>query len=418
MSTAFHNTTMIFARRMKCILLIMPIVTSSCFAQKAATKPVISFEKEIIETLRPGILKKADWALQQQPVTVTAESSARSAGGKHDFYSEGDYWWPNPVNADSPYIQRDGMTNPDNFVVHRHAMIRLSQVMGALASAYLLTHDQKYVGHALKHCRAWFVDTATMMNPDLLYAQAIKGRATGRGIGIIDAIQLMEVVQGLTVMQQATSMDNAVFNAIKKWFDHFLQWLTTHQYGKDEMNAANNHGTCWVMQTAAFAKFTGNGKLIQFCSDRYKNTLLPNQMAIDGSFPQELRRTKPYGYSIFNLDAMTTICQLLSSEKDNLWNYQTADGRSIKKGIEYLYPYIKDKSKWPHKQDVMYWENWPVAQPFLVFGANAYENKEWLDTWKLSDHLPTVEEVIRNLPVRNPLIWMSVGETRHALSVQ
>ena len=59
-------------------------------------------------------------------------------------------------------------------------------------------------------------------------------------------------------------------------------------------------------------------------------------MAVDGSFPQELRRTKPYGYSIFNLDAMATICQLLSSDKDNLWTYQTTDGRSIKKGIEYL----------------------------------------------------------------------------------
>jgi hypothetical protein len=70
------------------------------------------------------------------------------------------------------------------------------------------------------------------------------------------------------------------------------------------------------------------------------------------------------------------------SDKDNLWTYQTADGRSIKKGIEYLYPFIADKTKWPHKQDVMYWENWPVAQPFLLFGADAYKNKEWFNTWK------------------------------------
>ena len=173
------------------------------------------------------------------------------------------------------------------------------------------------------------------------------------------------------------------------------------------MNAANNHGTCWVMQVAAFAKFTGNQSLTRFCIDRYKNVLLPNQLAANGSFPQELRRTKPYGYSIFNLDAMTTICQLLSSDKDNLWTYQTTDGRSIKKGIEYLFPFIADKTKWPHTQDVMYWENWPVAQPFLIFGADAYKNKEWFDSWKKLDHSPTVDEVNRNLPVRNPLIWMN-----------
>ena len=130
-------------------------------------------------------------------------------------------------------------------------------------------------------------------------------------------------------------------------------------------------------------------------------------MAADGSFPQELRRTKPYGYSLFNLDAMTTICQLLSTGKDNLWDYQTPDGRSIRKGIEYLYPFIADKNKWPHKKDVMYWDNWPVAQPFLIFGANGYNKKEWFETWKKLDHSPAVEEVVRNLPVRNPLIWMN-----------
>lgn len=355
--------------------------------------------------MRKQVMKKAAWALQQQPVTVTAQTSPRSAGGKHDFFSEGDYWWPNPASVDSPYIQKDGMTNPDNFVAHRHAMIRLSQVVGALASAYKLTGDEKYVQHALKHCMAWFVDKETMMNPNLLYAQAIKGRFTGRGIGIIDTIHFIEVVQGLMAMQNAKSINHQDIATIRNWFDQYLQWLTTHPYGKDEMNAENNHGTCWVMQVAAFAKFTGNERLTKFCSDRYKTILLPSQMAIDGSFPREIRRTKPYGYSIFNLDAMAIVCQVLSSEKDNLWAYQTTDGKSIKKGIEYLYPFIADKKKWPHKQDVMYWENWPIAQPFLLFGANAFNNKEWFDTWKELDHEPKVEEVVRNLPVRNPLIW-------------
>jgi hypothetical protein len=371
-------------------------------------KPLRSlFKKEVIKTLRQQVLAEAALALKEQPVTVTAQVSPRSAGSKHDFFSEGDYWWPNPVSPDSPYVQKDGMTNPDNFVAHRHAMIRFSKIVGALASAYTITSDDKYVRHVLLHCKAWFVDTATKMNPNMLYAQAIKGRFTGRGIGIIDAIQLMEVTQGLRAMENSPAMDKVLLSEIKNWFDQFLQWLTTHQYGKDEMNAANNHGTCWVMQVAAFAKFTGNQSLTDFCRDRYKKVLLPNQVAADGSFPQELRRTKPYGYSIFNLDAMATICQLLSSDKDNLWTWQTPDGRSIRKAIEYLYPFIADKTKWPHKQDVMYWENWPVAQPFLLFGADAFNNKQWFDTWRKLDHSPKEDEVIRNLPVRNPLIWIN-----------
>jgi hypothetical protein len=374
--------------------------------QRKAESPAPSLDKEIAEALREQVMSEAEWALQQQPVTVTAQSSSRSAGGKHDFFSEGDYWWPDPNSTDGPYIQRDGLSNPDNFVAHRQAMIRFSRIIGALASAYKITGEEKYVRHAMLHCRAWFTDKETSMNPNLLYAQAIKGRATGRSTGVIDGIQLIEVAEGLAVMQEAPAMDKALFADAKDWFGQLLQWITTHPYGKEEMDATNNHGTCWVLQVAAFAKFTGNEQLMQFCRDRFKSVLLPDQMAADGSFPKELQRTKPYGYSLFNLDAMATICQILSTDTDNLWKFHPPDGRSIKKGIEYFYPYVADKTKWPLKPDAMYWGNWPVAQPFLVFGANAFQNREWFETWKKLDQAPKVDEVMRNLPVRNPLIWM------------
>ncbi len=383
------------------------ILLFCCLHGQSQLQSPMAVKTTVQATLAKQILQEAEKAMALEPVTVTASGSPRSAGGRHDFFSEGDYWWPNPVSPDSPYIQRDGMSNPDNFVAHRHAMIRLSRIVGVLASAYMITGQEKYVHHALRHCRAWFVDTTTAMTPHLLYAQAIKGRFTGRGIGIIDTIQLMEVVQGLMVMEGAKGADKALFDRIRQWFEKYLQWLTTHQYGKDEMNAANNHGTCWVMQVAAFAKFTRNEQWLTFCRERYKNVLLPNQMAADGSFPQELRRTKPYGYSIFNLDAMTAVCQILSTRKDNLWQYQTPDGRSIQKGIAYLYPFVADKNKWPFKKDVMYWDNWPVAQPFLVFGARAFLQTEWLGTWKKLDHDPKEDEVVRNLPIRNPLIWLN-----------
>jgi hypothetical protein len=360
----------------------------------------------VIATLKPHILSEARWAMQQQPVTVTAQTSPRNTGNKHDFFSEGDYWWPDSANPQGPYIQRDGMTNPDNFVAHRQAMIRFSRIVGALASAYVLTQDETYVRQAFRHLNAWFVDSDTRMNPSLLYAQAIKGRATGRGIGIIDTIHLMEVTQGLRVMEKARVSDKKAVAAIRRWFADYLNWLTTHSYGSDEMNAKNNHGTCWVMQVAAFARLTNNDSLMNACRNRYKTVLLPDQMATDGSFPQELRRTKPYGYSLFNLDAMATICQILSTPANNLWTYQTADGRSIRQGIAYLYPFVANKSSWPLKPDVMYWNDWPVAQPFLVFGAVSFKQSEWLTTWKKLDHDPQVEEVLRNLPIRNPVIWL------------
>jgi hypothetical protein len=377
-------------------------------ASHAAT-PADSVRQVATRTLRQHVIAEAAWALRQAPITVTASHSPRSAGGPHDFFSEGDYWWPNPDDPAGPYVQRDGLTNPDNFTAHRLAMIRFSRIVGALASAYKLTGDEKYVRHALVHLRAWLLDPATLMNPSLLYAQAIKGRFTGRGIGIIDTIQLMEVAQGVLVMQQAKAFAAKDLGAIKQWFGQYLTWLTTHQYGQDEMNATNNHGTCWVMQVAAFARLTGNAQLLEFCRTRYQTVLLPTQMAADGSFPQELKRTKPYGYSLFNLDAMALICQILTDRTHPLWTYQTPNGRSIRRGIEYLYPYVADKSRWPLKPDVMYWADWPVAQPFLVLGAAEFGNRAWLHTWQGLNHDPQVPEVVRNLPVRNPLIWLPQG---------
>jgi hypothetical protein len=375
----------------------------------AACSPKIANNSSIVqqaeEVLKKQILAEANLAMQQEPITVTAESSVRSAGGQHDFYSEGDYWWPNPEDPNGPYIQKDGLTNPDNFTAHRFAMIRFSKIIGALASAYKITGDEKYVKQATKHLKAWFVNSTTLMNPNLEYAQAIKGRFKGRGIGIIDTIHLLDVAQGTLVIQNKINPED--LEAIKNWFAQYLTWLMNSQNGNDEMNAKNNHGTCFTLQVAGFAKLTNNQELLDFCIDRYKKLLLPSQMADNGSFPLEMARTKPYGYSLFNLDAITILCQILSTPQNNLFTFQTTDGKSIKKGIEFMHPFIANKSKWTLAPDVMYWKEWPVAQPALIFGANAYQNQNWFNTWKGLEHQPKVNEVIRNLPIKYPLLYMN-----------
>ena len=364
-------------------------------------------KKTIEETLGSEILKQAAEQLNETPVTVTSHIAARSAGGAHDFFSEGDYWWPNPNNPDGPYIQRDGETNPDNFVAHRHAMVRFSMIVGNLTSAYLLTKDMKYAEAALRHIRAWFINEDTRMNPNLLYAQAIKGIVTGRGIGIIDTVHLIEVVQALIRLKEAGILPENDWNETKKWFADYLEWMSTHPYGISEMNATNNHATCWAMQAAIFAKYTDNNQILTLCADRFKKVFLAEHAAQDGSFPREIGRTKPYGYSIFNLDAMATLCHILSSPGQNLWEYTTSDGKNMQKSIEFLYPYIIEKDNWPYNHDVMYWDEWPVAQPFLLFAALNLHNNKYLDTWQQLEHFPVVDEVLRNVPIRNPLLWLS-----------
>jgi len=386
--------------------ILFPLIFLGMSSLISCNEDELAFNNQVVQTLQDTVLLQANRFLEEEPITVTANSSARSTGGIHDYFSEGDYWWADPEDHNAPYIRRDGMSNPDNFNAHREALIRLSEIVGSLASAYILTQDTNYAQAALAHCKAWFIDTSTMMNPNLLYAQAIMGRHTGRGIGIIDGIHFMEVVQSLIVFEKSGLVTDIRMKEYRDWFSDFLIWLTTHPYGLDEMVHPNNHGTCWNMQVGLYASFTKNDSILSACRDRYMNTILPDQMANNGSFPRELNRTKPYGYSLFNLDALAMNCLVLSDGTNNLWEYTTSSGRSLKLGLAYMSPYVDSKSEWALEPDIMYWDNWPVAHPSFLFGAIRYDRKDYFDLWLKHTHFPEEFEIRRNLPIRNPLLWI------------
>lgn len=78
--------------------------------------------------------------------------------------------------------------------------------------------------------------------------------------------------------------------------------------------------------------------------------------------------------------------------------------------MEFRFPYIANKLMWPHKPDVMYFDDWPVRQPSLLFAGLALKRGEYLDLWRRLDPDPTVDEVIRNYVVRQPLVWISMNE--------
>jgi hypothetical protein len=194
---------------------------------------------------------------------------------------------------------------------------------------------------------------------------------------------------------------------IKKWFEDYTNWLTTSKNGIDEREQTNNHGAEWVLQVAAYSKLVNDKEKMDFCRKRFKEVLLPGQMAQDGSFPKELARTKPYSYSLFNLDVMTAICQILSDETDNLFRFTLPDGRSLKKGIEFMYPFIADKTKWKYPPDVMYYDFFPNRQPSLLFAGLAYTEGKYLALWSKLNPDPDNEEVIRNFPIRQPILWVN-----------
>jgi len=128
-------------------------------------------------------------------------------------------------------------------------------------------------------------------------------------------------------------------------------------------------------------------------------------MASNGSFPLEIARTKPYGYSLFNLDIFAGITRILQKHNPQAAAI-TVDGKNLEKGIDFMFPYVVDKTKWPYEKDVMYWDNWPIAHPFLLFGVLDFQREDLLNAWLKLPLDYSELEVRRNSPMRHPLIWI------------
>lgn len=325
-----------------------------------------------------AIIKKADQYLNIKPITITDFVATRSAGGIHDYYSEGSYWWPNPADPEGPFIRKDGQRNPNNFTAHKKVLKKFSSIVTTLIAAYKISNDEKYAAQAIEHLKAWFVDPNTRMNPNLRYAQAIKGINTGRGIGIIDTIRLINVAIGIEALENDKYLKGETLIETKKWFSDFSDWLTTHPYGIDERDNNNNHSTWWGAQVAAYASVAGRKDLLVLCQNQFKKQL-ELQMVADGSFPDELARTRPFHYMNYNLRAWTTFAQLASTKKENLWNYKSEQG-TLQKAIDFAIPFYKNPKSWKYSTAIEK-EIYPHKNDFLVLAYMGLKEKKYLKLW-------------------------------------
>ena len=381
-----------------------PTAAAASAVAGTPVSPRVSVDVAAID--RERILKAAEKALSQAPVSITAFPAKLSEGGVNDFYSNGDYWWPDPAKPNGlPYIRRDGQTNPENFSQHRLVVKTLRDSVASLAAAYKVTGDDKYAVKAAELLRVFFLDAKLRMNPNLDFAQAVPGVSPGRGIGIIDALHLIEVPAAVKALERSPAFPPALAKELRGWFRELAEWMVTSKNGKEEAAAKNNHAVAFYLQLSVYADFIGDQEKLAACRKQYKEVFVGKQMALDGGFPLELARTKPYGYSIFQLDNMVLLCQVLSTKEDNLWDFTLPDGRGIRKAVAFLYPFLADKSKWTLKPDVQAWEGWPARQPGLLFAGRQFGESAYLDLWKKLPSDPTDPEVQRNIGVTQPVLW-------------
>jgi hypothetical protein len=55
----------------------------------------------------------------------------------------------------------------------------------------------------------------------------------------------------------------------------------------------------------------------------------------------------------------------------------------------------------------MYFDEWPVRHPARLFAGRALNEPSYIALWKTLNPDPSVEEVIRNFFIRQPVLWVS-----------
>lgn len=325
-----------------------------------------------------SLIKEADKAMNFGPVSVMEKLHVPPSGDKHDYMSLAPYHWPDPSKPDGlPYIRKDGQTNPEvKDYKDKEYLPSLCKHILNLSLAYYFGGDEKYASHAAKLTQVWFLDAETRMNPNMNFAQAIKGVNTGRGAGLIDARHFAKVMDGIGLLKGSKYWTDKDQAGMVDWFTQFLTWMETSKVGMDELDAPNNHGAWYDalrMEIYLFSKNeAGAFKVLESAKLR-----LDKQMDVNGSFPLEMERTTSLHYSVFVTDAFMGIAQMAEVLKFDFWNYKSPSGKSLRMGYDFLFPFLTKKVEWKGQQikDFDFKEGYDI----LTKGYSKYKCKSCIE---------------------------------------
>lgn len=350
--------------RRHCGLLLGVVVT---FSAAAADEPTSVWATQLAADARSS--------LQAGPFSVLQKTGVAPSGDPHDFFTQPPYLWPNPKKPDGiPYVRRDGRLNPeassDRF--DRVSYFEMAKHAQILSLAWKHTQQEQYAERAVLLIRTWFLDPATRMNPNFRYAQLRPGQSRGSQYGIIRGMSLLELHScrhWLANSNAWTAEDEAGW---RQWMSEYVEWLQSSDLGARESRARNNHGTWYDLQLATFAAYVGDHDTASEVLEDVKHNRIDVQIEPDGRQTKELGRTKSWSYSVMNLRGLFLLAEQAQEFDIDLWNYESADGRSLKAALRYLLPSATGNRNWPHRNI----EEWrpQLLTPLLPLAAEAYDD--------------------------------------------
>jgi len=319
----------------------------------AETKAVIQKQSAATTTLAAyqDLLKKAAIHLETENYSVTDKAILAPTDNPHDYLSISRYWWPDASKADGlPWIRRDGETNPDTQTnkVDRKRIGNMTTAVKELSYAYYFSGDEKYAKKGVNMIKTWFLDPQTRMNPHLEYAQSVPGIDKRRRSGILDGRLIpLYVLDAIEIFSKSSYWNDENQAQMNEWLDAYLTWLTTSKLGKSGAKQSNNHGSWYRFQVTALAWYLGKSNLLE-TQLQIAKIAMAEQLDKHGAQTHELKRTKSYFYSCFNLNALTRTAIVAEKAGDSMWDYPSKDSSKLAQAIEYLIPAANGEQEWPH----------------------------------------------------------------------
>lgn len=387
------------------VAVILAFVSATAHAYALSlSEPLYVFDREALiavqqepETMA-GLQERARQALSNPLYSVTHKESAPAGGDRHDYYSLGPYWWPNPdTESGLPYIRRDGKRNPEinQLAGDNQRLVHLNRDITALALAYHFTGEPAYGEKARAQLRSWFLDPATRMNPNFQHAQAVPGRNNGRGIGIIEARFLIPLIDAINLLD--TQLSAGEKKQLRQWFARFNHWLQTSDNGFEEDNWHNNHGTWFDAQVVAFSLFAGDIKTAKRRLRITQMRRIGSQFDIHGNQHAEFERTRPWHYANFNLEAYNLLGRFGDIVGVDIWNY-TIDGHALKQGYKLIAEVVLTPDNWPYKE--LYGLDPQVARSTLYTAQRSYSDASFSKAWDSLRQASTSKPDPRLVPVK------------------
>jgi hypothetical protein len=328
-----------------------PLPQIYCFPAKnlVAMKQRIVRQDPNVQAAYRQLIGRASVALPSTPGSVMDKPLVAASGNKHDFFSYGPYWWPDPRKPDGlPYTKRDG----DIYAKSKNGtdsipFVRMCNNAEALAYAYYFTGQDIYAKKAALLIRVWFLNPETAMNPSANYGQAIPGVIDGRGEGVIEMRHLTRVTDAIALIESSAAWTKDDQAAFRHWLEQYYDWLTHTKQSIDETSTENNHMSWRDVQLVQFSLVLGKADYARTLLQQEFPRLLEMQVKSKGEQERELVRTNPLDYSLFNLEALFRLATLGEYVGVDCWKVTAKDGGGLYAALDYLAPYTDPAKPWP-----------------------------------------------------------------------